>query len=279
MGLGTIDLLKRSGIDPNNVVLIRHTEDKIGRFMHLGYLRERTGLQSETFIGRDKTYWMTFVGEPGGGTRFVALYKMTGRHLLRPGMLPDDYPREEAKFGEDYLYDLEPCDLLAEYENRLTVDWGGAYVTWAQNGTNNKHIVSIAERKPQFPGFDKLLLSFGELADVINNSELYSAYHDAMSQVSAIYLVVDTESGQQYVGSAYGQNGLWGRWSEYANTNGQGGNKLMRELMNEHPGRYHKLQYSVLRVLDSTTPVKEVIELEKLYKQKLGSRVFGLNAN
>lgn len=279
MALGTIDLLKDAGIDPDNVVLIRHKKDKIDRFMNLGYLCERTGLQPEAFIGRDKVYWMTFVGEPGGGTRFVALYRMTGRRLLQPGMLPDDYPSEEAKINKDYLYDLKPCDLLAEYENRLTIDWGGGYVSYAQNGANNKHIVSIAEHKPQFPGFDRLLLSFDELAGIINDSELYSSYRDAMSQISAVYLVVDTENGQQYVGSAYGQNGLWSRWSEYANTNGQGGNKLMRELMNEHPDRYHKLQYTVLRVLDNTTPAKDVIELEGLYKQKLGSRTFGLNVN
>lgn len=282
MVLGTVDLMRSAGIDPNDVVLIRHTEGAVGKYARLGYLRERTSTQTETFIGRDKTYWMTFMGEPGGVTRFVALYRMTGAKPYQPGMLPDDYPNDypNQNFNPgDFLYDLEPCDLLAEYENRLTVDWGGAYVSWAQNGTNDKRIISIEERKPKFPGFDNLLLSFDDLSDIVSNPELYSAYRDAMSQVSAVYLVVDTVSGQQYVGSAYGESGLWGRWSEYANTNGQGGNKLMRELMADHPDRYRDLQYTVLRVLDKTTPVTDVIALEGLFKQKLGSRAFGLNAN
>lgn len=100
-----------------------------------------------------------------------------------------------------------------------------------------------------------------------------------MSQVSAVYLVVDTESGQQYVGSAYGENGLWGRWSDYVNTNGEGGNKLLHDFMAKYPDRYHSLQYSVLRVLDKTTKADDVIALESLYKNKLGTRAFGLNAN
>ncbi|MBT1171862.1 GIY-YIG nuclease family protein [Bifidobacterium sp. MA2] len=277
MSLGTIDLLRNAGIDPNDVVLIRHTVARVGRFARLGYLRERTGMQSESFIGRDKSYWMTFMGEPGGTTRFAALYKLTGRQPLETG-LPAGYPSQEFNPGDE-MYSLVPCDLLAEYENRLTIDWGGSYVKWAQYGTNDKRIVSIEERKPQFPGFDKLLLSFDDLSDIIGNPELYSAYRDAMSQVSAVYLVVDTVSGQQYVGSAYGENGLWGRWTEYASTNGEGGNKLMHDLMSEHPDRYHALQYTVLRILDKTTPMTDVIALEGVYKQKLGSRAFGLNAN
>lgn len=278
MTLGTIDVLRNAGIDPNDVVLIRHTEDKIGRFARLGYLRERTGTQSESFIGRDRSYWMTFMGEPGGTTRFVALYEMAGKQPLEPGLLPAGYPSQEFNPGDE-MYDLIPCNLLAEYENRLTIDWGGAYVNWAQYGTNDKRIVSIEERKPRFPGFDKLLLPFDDLSDIIGNPELYSAYRDAMSQVSAVYLVVDTVSGQQYVGSAYGENGLWGRWAEYVNSNGEGGNKLMHNLMSEHPDRYHALRYTVLRILDKTTPRTDVIALEGVYKRKLGSRAFGLNAN
>lgn len=278
MGLGTVDLLKNAGIDPNDVVLIRHTEDKVGRFARRGYLRERTGMQTETFIGRNKTYWMTFIGEPGGATRFVALYKMAGTRLYEPGMLPADYPDQHSRPG-DFLYDLKPCDLLVNYENRLTIDWGGAYVKWAQNGTNDKAILSIEDQKPQFPGFDRLLLSFDDLSSIINNPNMYSAYYDAMSQVVAVYLVVDTESGQQYVGSAYGENGLWGRWSDYVNTNGEGGNKLLHDLMAKYPDRYRSLQYSVLRVLDKTTKADDVIALESLYKNKLGTRAFGLNAN
>lgn len=279
MGLGTVDLLKNAGIDPNDVVLIRHTEGKISRYQR-NYLRERTAIQRKSFKGHNKAYWMTFIGEPQGRARLVALYRMTGCQRLEPDMLPDEYPIDEINFTLDYLYNLDFCDLLSDYENRLTINWPAKRNEFSGYGTDNKPIITIEERRKQsFPGFDGLITTFDELTEITHNPDTYSAYRDAMSQVSAVYLVVDTESGQQYVGSAYGEEGLWGRWSDYVNTNGEGGNKLLHDLMAKYPNRYRSLQYSVLRVLDKTTKADDVIALESLYKNKLGTRAFGLNAN
>ncbi|NEG90125.1 GIY-YIG nuclease family protein [Bifidobacterium aerophilum] len=170
-------------------------------------------------------------------------------------------------------------------ENRLTVYWPDA-INWKLDGNNDRPIISIERReKRAFPGFDGLILEFKELTDVIADPDYYSAYYDAMSQVSAIYLITDTKSGKQYVGSAYGGEGLWQRWSTYAHTRGRGGsgdggNKLLVDLLNRGGEGYEKnLQYSVLRVLDSGLSTDQVVEMENLYKDKLGTREFGLNAN
>lgn len=284
MRLGTIDLIRKIGLDPNDVVLIRHSTEITRKYVNQGFLDECTAEMKPKFAsGQTHHYWMVFAGDQST-TRLVALYRMNGWTKLEKGMLPDDYPINESSYGRNDFYTLERLDLLSEYENRLTVDWG-SFRTLAQNGTTDKPIVSIEWTQPAFPGFDNLILKFGELTDVIADPDYYSAYYDAMSQVNAIYLITDTKSGKQYVGSAYGGEGLWQRWSTYAHTRGRGGsgdggNKLLVDLLNRGGEGYEKnLQYSVLRVLDSGLSTDQVVEMENLYKDKLGTREFGLNAN
>ena len=43
--------------------------------------------------------------------------------------------------------------------------------------------------------------------------------------------LLDKLTGKQYIGSAYGHEGIWGRWTEYMNTNGTGNNKQLEELI------------------------------------------------
>ena len=57
-----------------------------------------------------------------------------------------------------------------------------------------------------------------------------------LSNVYGVYLILDTITGQQYIGSAYGKDGLWGRWSNYIHTK-HGGNKILIELLKESPSR------------------------------------------
>lgn len=284
MRLGTSDVLRKAGIDLNEVMLMKHERNQAEKYRLLQMLDDYTRVQEDRPVSRNRPYWMVFTAENDNRARFYALYHNNGRHLLQPGMLPDGYPSEGARYGQDYQYDLEPVDVLREYEGRLVINWGIDRQTQEYADRNDKEIIAIEEQKPLFPGFDELICSFDELYEIISDPERYSAYFVAMSQVYAVYLVVDTVSGKQYVGSAYGDNGLWGRWSEYANTKGrggdeQGGNKLMCELMSEYPDRYRHLRYSVLRILDKTTTKEDVIKLESLYKTKLCSKEFGLNAN
>ncbi|MBT1171233.1 GIY-YIG nuclease family protein [Bifidobacterium sp. SO4] len=284
MRLGTIDLIRKIGLDPNDVMLIRHSTAITRKYVNQGFLDECTAEMKPKFtFGQTHRYWMVFAGEQST-TRLVALYRMDGWTKLEKGMLPDGYPIEESNYGKNDFYILERLDLLAEYENRLTIDWG-SFRSLAWKGTVDKPIVSIERTKPTFPGFDDLILGFDKLSDIIEDPDYYSAYYDAMSQVSAIYLVTDTASGKQYVGSAYGGEGLWQRWSTYAHTQGRGGsgdggNKLLVDLLNRGGEGYERnLRYSVLRVLDSGLSTDQVVGMENLYKDKLGTREFGLNAN
>ena len=86
-------------------------------------------------------------------------------------------------------------------------------------------------------------------------------------------MLVNKETGQQYVGSAKGEESLWGRLSEYART-GHGGNV---ELMHRKDARY---QVGLLQVVDLSLPDHSIEEIEGWWKQKLMTRgEHGLNRN
>lgn len=83
--------------------------------------------------------------------------------------------------------------------------------------------------------------------------------------------------GRQYVGSASGTDGIWGRWRSYAIT-GHGGNDLLKKLVREDADYPEKFLFSVLQILPKSMARERVIEYESLYKEKLGSRATGLNS-
>ena len=66
-----------------------------------------------------------------------------------------------------------------------------------------------------------------------------------LSSVGAVYLIVDTKEGKQYVGSASGKEGLLGRWKEYS-FNGHGNNTKLKELIEVDPQRIHTFKYTIL---------------------------------
>ena len=55
--------------------------------------------------------------------------------------------------------------------------------------------------------------------------------------------------------------------------------KGVQDLMVNDPLRYKNFQFSIINVLPNTSLRAQVIELESIIKEKLGTRVFGLNAN
>jgi len=89
---------------------------------------------------------------------------------------------------------------------------------------------------------------------------------------------LDKITGNQYIGSAYGKDGIWQRWSEYSKT-GHGGNELLKELCLIDTQYYKNFQFTILQSLPSNLSNKDVIAVESLYKKKLGTKVFGLNKN
>ena len=83
---------------------------------------------------------------------------------------------------------------------------------------------------------------------------VYEAHRDwrtPLSAVAGVYLILDQRTGALYVGSAYGANGIWGRWRGYAKT-GHGGNVKLRKLMKRDPTYTAQFRFSILQIFPNT---------------------------
>lgn len=275
------DVLRKAGLDPEKVKLIRHalTDRGFRTCYEKGMVLEYTRQQKNGF-GRGCDCWCVFISGKGTLAKLFGCYQVGGAAPDTPNVMPAGFPFPEWFQGENSYFDLTPVDALREYEGRLVIDWGRSTRAWHQRGTVEKPIVAIqADQKKVFSGFENLILTFDELKEIVENPLVYESWHTALSSVNAIYLIVDRKTGKQYVGSAYGRGGLLGRWSEYVRTL-HGGNTGMRELLAAHPDRYHAFQFSILQILPKTITGEEAVRTESLYKKKLLScEPFGMNDN
>jgi hypothetical protein len=129
----------------------------------------------------------------------------------------------------------------------------------------------------EFPGFNGVLLSFGMLETVVNESN--PSWKAALSNVAGVYLITDTETGKLYVGSASGNDGVWQRWCSYAKL-GHGGNKELRELLKRKGEEHaHCFQFTMLEVCDINSSDDFIVNREGHWKSVLKTREFGLNKN
>ncbi|MHB1287512.1 MAG: GIY-YIG nuclease family protein [Leptospirales bacterium] len=77
---------------------------------------------------------------------------------------------------------------------------------------------------------------------------------------------------EQYVGSAYGEQGFWYRWMDYI-ANNHAGNVALKS---REPSDY---QVSILEVAGSPATMAAILKMETLWKSKLQSQEMGLNRN
>ena len=150
---------------------------------------------------------------------------------------------------------------------------------------NHYESLEVAEvlREPfsgrDFPGYQSIDLTFPELENLVARQR--PDWRSALSHVNGVYLITDAATGKRYVGSAYGEEGIWGRWAEYAHS-GHGGNKQLRGLVKRDP-TYPRanFRYTLLECFPFGTPDPEVIRREGFWKDVLLTRKkeFGFNSN
>lgn len=262
----------------SRIKLVRHADSRfdLDRILKSGFFPEYEARQSRpVFHGVD--YILSFFGERGTRSRFLGCSRIRQQSEgSKPW--PSGYPYPDMNPG-GFHYDLELLPQFDEMRDRLVIDWGNATRSWAQH-LRPKELLEIRSRGfvTEFPGFDEAMLEFQQLDAIVRNPDANGVWFRTLSSVAGVYLIVDTETGNQYVGSAYGAEGIFGRWAQYARSK-HGGNKRLVELLREHPERWRRFQFSILRTLPKTMTAAEVIEVESLKKRKLGSRAFGLNSN
>lgn len=274
-------LFASTGIDFKRVKLVRHniTNAMVSKCMELGYLELYQTIQSPTRF-KDTDYVISFLGETGTNGTYLGCYKVEGCKPFDRSAFPDNFP-SDCGAESDIVYELVKTDFFSELINRLIIDWGKGTLNWCHNGSTEKEIIQILSEQPQlaFPGYDNIILSFEQLHEIVYNASAHSEWERKLSAVAGVYLITDTNSGKHYVGSASGEDGgIWNRWSEYAHTKHGGNTRLKKQIeLDSDYCRYY--QYSILEVLPLKRDMKEVLACESLYKEKLQSRVFGLNDN
>ena len=202
---------------------------------------------------------------PDNATLFVGLYSVDGVGTVPQGSA-------DPVFGNDvsgmFQYVLIRDQRLGTYVGKLRISWGPGTRSWRERaGNQNKPVIEIrSETEPAFPGFAAFE------CDVESIERLPASWIDTLRNVKGVYLLLDRESGKQYVGSALGQDSLWGRWRDYAR-DGHGGDRELRKL-----GR-RPYRVTILQAVPMISPDDDVLATESLWKEKLMTRQFGLNAN
>ena len=291
------DLLKAKGFDADakgKIVLLRHRpfEPRLARAMPW-MISERPNLFEayQSVPGRPEASLKraelvaSFLGLRPGTAHFVGLYRVGSNRpldlqafwsipenqLLRDMGYQGLTPEHAAKVGTLLQFDLEPVPFYSEWQGKLVMEFSPperVWVRWTDRGTFAvRAILEESAFAPQPPEWTEIDLTFAEL------SMLPSSWRARLAEWRAIYLIFDESDGKAYVGSAYGQENILGRWQAYAH-DGHGGN---RELLGRDPRTF---RFTILERLAPDLPPEEAIAKESRWKSRLHSRVpFGLNAN
>lgn len=131
---------------------------------------------------------------------------------------------------------------------------------------------------PPFPGHHRINISLGELEVVFEQDR--SDWRGALEHMKGVYVLHDRVSGEPYVGSAYGDTGIWARWGQYVESL-HGGNVDLRALVEQEGDEYvrENLLFALLEFWSMRTSDDYVIERENYWKDVLLSRRFGHNRN
>ena len=128
-----------------------------------------------------------------------------------------------------------------------------------------------------FPGYSSVLLSFRLLCTVVR--EEIPSWKSALCNVAGVYIIADIKTGKQYIGSAYGGDGIWQRWSQYTK-DGHGGNKEIKEVIKSKGYKYaSNFQFSIIEVCDINSNNDYIVLRESHWKSVLLTREFGMNKN
>ena len=274
------DIIGKTDIPKNEIAFIRHAlnhknfytvwNDDKGDFFE-----EYQKIQGKDYF-HGKKYIFSFVSDKKTTARFIGVYKVEGVKPLKPSLVSKEYWEKYAyihNLETDYYFDLRKMDILEDLQNRLVIDFvsgtNPVHVKW--EAISKKAVISISSNA--FPGYENVKFDYRELEGYVKNKEWYDDIVSALSRVNGVYLIVDRTDNKQYIGAAYGENGIWGRWESYVTSNGTGGNEELIKIIKKNPKRRYNFRFSILSVVPRTgvkaTDEKNARDLETLYKEKL----------
>ena len=201
----------------------------------------------------------------------------------------------DKKAGWDVVYALaEKIPDFEKYEEKLLVDFTNRGQSWYYVRPDIIDSVMVSEitaksyfhQTVHFPGYENISFSYKNLKENWTNR----TWREQLSAVYGVYVITDTKNGKLYVGSAYGDNGIYGRWSTYLSDgydkteveDNKYPNKRLWEVVDKYGIDYVKrhFQYTLLEIFSKNEVGKQkALEREKYWKKVLDSRKHGYNAN
>ena len=288
------DLLSIAGIAPKDVSLILHNptnvdsrslllamaDDEPDLFM--AYQDNHPRIQEATLKSRPIA--ASFVGD-NKEARFVELYAVESWTNPAPAEL-DSAPQYQeivtrmglpsfvelaTKSGGQgrAIFTLRPLEVLRDLRGRLIVSRpeGRNHVRLAEKC--NMPILAVertARFAPPAPDWNEFVVTATELRG------LPLDWQGRLREWRGIYHIIDTTDGQRYVGSAYGETNLLGRWKAHvARDIG-----VTAELARRDPVNF---RFSILELLSPSATSDEVLQAEVRWKERLGTITWGLNRN
>lgn len=274
--LTAYDILNKYGIDPTEVRFVRHVNKEIPILETFRTNRKRfdayQGFQDPKRFG-DSKHIAVFAPLEGRAALFLGLWDVVGCKINSELTGTDLSPIDEFNFPQDWKgkivwYDLKHNQTMSDLSERLVIDWGLGTKAWVQR--SDKSILEI--RRPNsigdFVSYSAVKLSYHDLKKLMDDANSNMTWRNALSSVNGVYLIRDTTSGKLYVGSAYGEQGIYGRWRNYASS-GHGGDVMLVDL------DHSNLEFSILEIAPLTLSAQEVIDIENKWKDRLGTRLFG----
>jgi hypothetical protein len=285
------DLLTSKAIDPQGVLVLRHrpSEPALNRVLPWlaaeipeifnAYQQAQTE-KVETAMTR-AAYVASFLGHGPGKALFAGLYAINGSRPLRDDEQHPYYDELIAQgMGPSPLserqrtvlwFDLALTEFYSSWRGKLIVGWPPPERSWWRRAHRNEMpVLAVLEDSAfdaKMPPWDRIVLTWEQLG------VLPRRWREALSHWRGIYYIFDASAGKGYVGAAYGQANILGRWLNYADS-GHGGNQLLRQCDHRH------FQFSILQRVSPDMADEEVIGVEVTWKERLHTRSpFGLNDN
>ena len=290
------DLLKGKGIDPQHVLVLRHRPnepelnkilpwlaaekpDVFNAYQQTQGERVERAMQAMKGIG----YVASFLGREPGKALFVGLYSIgESKPLSREEFWQVPEYIELRAFGmrgfaderataSVLWFNLVLNDFYAHWKGKLIVSWPPPERSWWRRAHRNEMpVVAVLEDSAldaALPEWDDIDFTWQQLQILPTRLKF------KLSEWRGIYYIFDAYDRKGYVGSAYGESNLLGRWLHYA-ARGDGGNKLLRQ---RDPRNF---RFTILQRVSPDLDARDVVRLEGSWKQRLHTRApDGLNDN
>lgn len=266
-------------VESNDIKLVKHVKHEL--YIPIGeIIKQNKFNQFQSEQSRAKKVFhnckviVSFVGMANNQAELYGIYKVHGHR----DFTESDYKKSKSiltrkikNLKKLIWYKLDEIEEFSNLRQRLIVQWRSTR-GWVQKKDLDIYEILPPVKAIPFPGYQDVILTYHELKSIFANPRAHKDWKAALEANAGIYRIVDMSSGEIYIGSAYGNEGLWGRWANYAK-NGHGGNKLLK------PRDPNNFQWSIVRTVSRSMSERDVIKVEAVEKVKHGSRVHGLNDN